>query len=304
MPEPTANPSGSALATAACLLCSGPLRALYWFDRRAVAYCQACELAQLFPLPTDAELAALYGSRDYFEGNDQVGYADYAASRPQLQRTFQRKLDALLAHGPVRDLFEVGCGTGEYLQQAKRAGIARVVGLDRNPWAIEQVRAAGLEARVGSIECLVGDEPFDAAVMLDLIEHVTDPIPFLRTVRGHLRPGGRLFIMTPNIRSWLARVSGQRWVSFKIPEHVFYYSPRSIRALLDRAGFDTVSVRPTGQYVSVDFFLDRLSRLQPLAARAVGAVVRRLGWTDRIVFVTNGSIDVVARARPQSSTGV
>ena len=288
----------TAVEDAKCLLCAGRLVGLHRFGDRWVAYCQACALGQLVPLPSDAELAALYGSRNYFEGSDRVGYSDYAVDTPQFERTFRRKLDSLLAHGKVHDLFEVGCGTGLFLREARRAGVERVFGLDRNPWAIEQVRSMGIEGEVGSVDSLAAADQFDAAVMLDLLEHVTDPLPFLREVRTHLRPGGLLFVMTPNIRSLLARVSGARWVSFKIPEHVFYYSPRSIRILLERAGFEFVTIAATGQYVRLDFLVDRLRRIAPPLAALIGAAARALRLTQKAVFVNNGSIDVVARVRP------
>jgi len=278
-----------------CALCRGPLVRRYTFGPRSVMYCRVCQLGQLAPMPTDEELAALYGSQQYFEGTDRVGYTDYHADAPQFVRTFRNKLQKLLSSGPVRDLLEVGCGPGYFLLEARHAGIAGVVGVDRNPWAIDEVRRHGLEAHVGSLDVLAADRTFDAVVMLDVLEHITEPVPFLAEIRRRLRPGGRVFIMTPNIRSLLAQVSGQRWVSFKIPEHVFYYSPHSIRLLLERCGFELLSACGTGQYVTVAFFLDRLRRLVPRLTAGLDAAARPLHLRDKVVFVTNGSIDVVAR---------
>jgi cyclopropane fatty-acyl-phospholipid synthase-like methyltransferase len=248
-------------------------------------------------LPSDGELSALYARRDYFEGTDQVGYAGYAADAPQFARTFRGVVQRLLQYGPVNDLLEIGCGPGLFLAEARRVGIGTVVGVDRNPWAIEQLHAQGIEGHVGTIDALAANRRFDAIVMLDLLEHITEPQAFLAALRGHLRPAGRLFIMTPNIRSLLARVSGPRWVSFKIPEHVVYYSPRSIRRLLADAGFEVLSVNGAGQYVTVAFLLSRLQRLVPRLAAGLRAAATRLALLDRVVFVTNGSIDVVGRVR-------
>lgn len=266
-----------------------------------MVYCGLCQLGQLSPLPSEQELAELYGSRAYFEGSDGVGYADYAADEPQFARTFRAKLEALLHFGPVRELLEIGCGPGYFLDEARRAGVARVVGIDRNPWAVEEARRRGIEAHVGSIDVLLPEDAFDAIVMLDLIEHVADPVPFLAEVRARLRPGGRVFLMTPNIRSALARVAGRRWVSFKIPEHLYYYSPRSMRTLLARSGFEVLSLRGAGQYVTVEFLFSRLQRLLPRSVRVAERLVRGLGLEKRVVFVTNGSIDVVARVREPCS---
>jgi site-specific recombinase len=86
-------------------------------------------------------------------------------------------------------------------------------------------------------------------------------------------------------------------VSLKVPEHVRYYSPRSIRRLLARSGFDVVALRGAGQYVTVAFFLDRLGRLLPRTA-AVLARLAAAGRAERhVIFLTNGSIDVIASIR-------
>jgi hypothetical protein len=107
--------------------------------------------------------------------------------------------------------------------------------------------------------------------------------------------------MTPNIRSLLARVSGARWVSFKVPEHVRYYSPRGIRLLLTAAGFDVLAVRGAGQYVTVAFFLERLRRLVPGPARLLARAAAAVGVESRVIFLTNGSIDVMARPARSST---
>jgi 2-polyprenyl-3-methyl-5-hydroxy-6-metoxy-1,4-benzoquinol methylase len=284
------------VAGASCLLCAGALRRRHDFGEYSIAYCDSCQLGRLTPLPSEETLRALYGSRAYFEGVDGVGYADYEADAPQFARTFRAKLGALLRFGPVGDLLEIGCGPGYFLREARSAGVARPVGVDRNPWAIEEARRGGDEAHVGSIDVLAPERTFDAVVMLDLIEHIAEPVPFLEQVRRRLAPGGRVFLMTPNIRSLLARVAGERWVSFKIPEHLYYYSPRSMRSLLERCGFEVLSIRGAGQYVTVQFLLSRLQRLLPRSTALLAWFVRRLALEDRVVFVTNGSIDVVARA--------
>jgi len=279
----------------ACFLCGGPQRTRFALPGRHLLYCPRCQIGQLAPLPSDAELAALYASESYFRGGGDVGYADYVGDAPQQARSFRRQAEWLLRHGPIGDLLEIGCGPGVFLAEAARLGIARPIGVDVNPWAVAAARARGVDARVGSIDVIPPAERFDAVVMLDVLEHVRAPLPFLAEVRARLRPDARLLLMTPNIRSLLARVSGRRWVSFKIPEHVRYYSPRGIRALLALAGFEVLAVRGAGQYVTVAFFLDRLERLLPAPARLLRRAASALGAESRVIFLTNGSIDVIAR---------
>jgi 2-polyprenyl-3-methyl-5-hydroxy-6-metoxy-1,4-benzoquinol methylase len=278
-----------------CFLCRGPQRTRFDLGDRRLLFCPRCQLGQLAPLPTDEELAALYASEVYFEGGDSVGYADYVAHAPQYARSFRRQAQWLLRHGPLSDLLEIGCGPGLFLEEARRLGVTTTIGVDLNPWAIAAARERGVDARLGSIEAIPATTRFDAIVMLDVLEHIRAPLPFLATLRSRLRPDGRLLVMTPNVRSLLARVSGRRWVSLKIPEHVRYYSPRGIRSVLAAAGFEVQALRSAGQYVTVAFFLDRLRRLVPGPARLLQRVARALHVDARVIFLTNGSIDVLAR---------
>src|SRR6266404_5115642 len=220
----------------ACMLCDGPQRVRWDLGSHRLLYCARCALGQLSPLPSDDELQTLYASEAYFADGSGVGYADYTADAPRHARSFRFRLEWLLRSGPVEDLLEIGCGPGLFLVEAQRLGVRRVVGVDPNPWAVAQARAHGVDAHVGSVEAIDTGDRFDAIVMLDVLEHVRAPLPFLAAVRARLRPGGRLLVMTPNIRSLLARV-----------------------------------------------------------ARALQGVVRAVGIDGRAVFVTNGSMDVIAR---------
>jgi 2-polyprenyl-3-methyl-5-hydroxy-6-metoxy-1,4-benzoquinol methylase len=278
-----------------CPLCGGAFAPSFALGSSRLGYCRRCELGRLIPLPSEDELSALYESATYFSGSDDVGYAAYEADAPQRVRTFRAKLALLLRHGPVHALLDVGCGPGYLLLEAQRAGIRRAVGVDRNPRAVEHARRLGVEAHVGLINALPREPVFDAVAMLDLLEHVTDPLSFLEEVRARLRPGARVLIMTPNVRSILARVSGSRWVSFKVPEHVYYYSPRSLAALLRRTGFEVVTMRPSHQYATVAFGLDRLGRIAPRLARIANVVVRACRLHGGVVPVPNGCMDAVAR---------
>ncbi len=194
-------------------------------------------------------------------------------------------------------MLELSCGDGVFLENARDIGITRSVGLEPHTLAFETARQRGLDIRHGWLEALDHDEHFDAAVMLDGIEHVADPIPFLARVRHHLQPGGRLLLTTPNLRSFLAMASGRRWVSYKVPQHVFYYSPRSVRSLLQRAGYDVLETRRAGQYVTFPVFVDRLSRIAPRSAQRVERVAHALRLQNRVLFINNGAMDVVARRR-------
>lgn len=273
---------------AVCPFCSQPLRPLQALDRATVAYCDACEVGRLDPPPGAAANSQQRGSQAGAEDPDEA---------EQLARTFRRKLGRLLRYGSIRDLLQIGSGAGAFLREAGLMGIPRVVGVETDSDAADAARSAGLEVHPGPIVALPPTQQFDAIVLLDALEQVREPIPFLSSLRPHLRSGGHLFVMTPNIRSLVARLYGARWRPFAQSDRVYHYGPRGIRLLLERTGFDPVWVRGTGQYVTLGSLFRRLAPLAPRLAPIAGSAARLLHLDGRVVYAPNGAMDVVARAR-------
>ncbi len=128
----------------------------------------------------------------------------------------------------------------------------------------------------------------------DAFEHVYEPRRFLDAAHALLRPGGVLTITTPDVTSLLARVSGRGWVSFKIPEHVYYWSPATMRRVL-APRFDVLEIRGAGQYATVGFLLRRALRVGPHSAAWLRRGADRLAGLS--VYANNGSLTAIARRR-------
>jgi 2-polyprenyl-3-methyl-5-hydroxy-6-metoxy-1,4-benzoquinol methylase len=98
-----------------------------------------------------------------------------------------------------RSIFEVGCGTGEFLKIARRDG-HEVAGTELNSRAAAQAREAGLnvtEQPLGQL-CAMNKEAFDAVCAFQVLEHVADPATFIETALKIVRPGGRMAFAVPN----------------------------------------------------------------------------------------------------------
>jgi SAM-dependent methyltransferase len=223
-----------------CPLCGGSrraARAVADFDPFRVTRCADCGFAYLCPRPTEQSLRTLYESEAYYALGDQAGYADYAIQEPALRATFARVMGVLarrgLAHG---SLLEVGCGFGYLLDEA-RDWFARRDGTEMAEPARAAAERCADDVYRGGIEAVPLDRRYDVILSSQVIEHVCRPREFLCAQWERLVPGGTVVVATPHMGSLWQRLLGSRWPSFKVPEHVLYFEPRSLRRSMRDAGF-------------------------------------------------------------------
>jgi SAM-dependent methyltransferase len=261
-----------------------------------VVACAKCSLVFLSPRLVEARMMELYQEAAYWDSEVAgQGYDEYLDVRGNWLRTFRRRLREIGRHQGKGRVLDVGCGPGFFVEAAREAGWD-AWGIDPSAYAVSLARRAlGERVSVGVVEAS-GHPPgsFDLVTAFDAFEHVYEPRRFLDAAHALLRPGGVLAITTPDVTSLLARVSGRGWVSFKIPEHVYYWSPATIRQAL--AGrFDVLEVRGAGQYATTGFLLRRALRLSSRSASWLRRVADGLGGVS--VYTNNGSLTAIARRR-------
>ncbi len=141
-------------------------------------------------------------------------------------------------------MLDIGCGTGWTSSIWKRAGID-VTGLEpsRRRAALAEERY-GLTVIPSYIEQLDAGTKYDVIVMRHIIEHIQDPLRVLGGVRTHLESAGLAVIVVPNINCMGRFLFGARW-SWVLPWHCNFFSPSSVRELMQRAGFDVIRLYQT-----------------------------------------------------------
>ena len=252
--QPTHNPQHRPALRNRCAICrSNRLYYAFSLQSHRVMRCEDCALMFLNPQPSDKELADIY-TAEYFLGHDsEEGRRDASELKCATARQYLAELARY--HGaPSGRLLEVGCGEGDFLCEAETAGYD-VLGVEYSAAASATVGKRLQRGRVLQGE-LAGaklpDSHFDVCVLNDVIEHVRDPLAFLREVRRVLRPGGALFIATPCLDSWSARWMKERWMEWK-PEHLTYFNTDNIQTALLHAGFQDVLVQPGWKILSFDY---------------------------------------------------
>jgi SAM-dependent methyltransferase len=218
-------------------------------DRWTVVECAACELGILSPWPDEKELARLY-EESYFAEHG-IGYAETAEDRERGVRSQRKRAALVRSWAPGNRLLDVGSATGHFLAASRARGFD-VEGVEFSAWAAEQARRElGVPVTVGEVGDLNATPRFDVVTMWHSLEHTRDPSAALRAVHGLLRHGGAVVIELPHYRSYDAARCGAKWEGWRIPYHLWHFTPRSLGALLTRSGFRVRTVQRTpSRYVA------------------------------------------------------
>lgn len=224
----------------------------------------------------------------------------YAAEERNRRRTAQAYLRFVHCFCPRPGaLLDVGCATGIFACEAARHGW-QVTGLEPSAWSLAQARhrcpqPQWINSLLENAEFAPGS--FQVVTLWDVLEHVPSPTRVLSLVRTWLAPGGWVFLNLPNSASLIARLSGPHWVLF-LREHLWYFSPATMRRLLDKTGFTLVHTRSNFVRFSLWNVAARLEQYRGLPGRVGSwlsgrAAARRFHLTFPI-----GEMNVAARVNP------
>jgi SAM-dependent methyltransferase len=236
-----------------------------------------------------------YYTADYFNGGRRDGYGDYTASASVLHAEFRGVLNDLRTAGCRGGrLLEVGCAYGYFLDVARDAGF-NCHGVELCAEAVAAAKGRGHAVVEGVLteDVVRRHGPFDAVAMLDVIEHLPDPAGMLELLGKAVQPGGHIVITTGNWNSALSRVMGSRWRLMTPPQHLFFYTPDTLKKLLSNHGFDTINIRSPWKRVPLGLVAYQLTRRLGLRLPLPG-FVHRAGVPLNLF----DAMRVIARRRP------
>lgn len=145
-----------------------------------------------------------------------------------------------------RVFVDVGCATGMLLEWAKMNGWSEQGVEVCRPAAEYGRRQRGVNIFIGALkDARLQDESVDVVHCSHLIEHLNDPAEFVREVGRILKPDGVFIATTPNIDGFQARLFKTEWRSL-IADHLFLFSTRTLRRLLESNGFRVVRKKTWG----------------------------------------------------------
>jgi 2-polyprenyl-3-methyl-5-hydroxy-6-metoxy-1,4-benzoquinol methylase len=254
-----------------------------------IVECSGCGLVFTNPRPTKDDLLK--------------GYAEYVDELYN-QEGSSRSINAHLSLATIKryktggKLLEVGTSSGYFLNAA-RVDFS-VEGLEPSHWAAKHARERyRLDVYAESLESTTRFQAgtFDVVAMIDVIEHVTDPLGFLKRGAELLKPGGVLYLVTPDVGSLSARILRGSWWGLR-PAHIYYFDRSTMSAMLDRAGLETKLVKSFGRIFTWGYWASRLRHYPAFIHEPVFALIKALGIESKFLYIdTRDSMEIVAVKR-------
>jgi SAM-dependent methyltransferase len=186
--------------------------------------CEDCGLLQIVdPIPADL----IYGEADTYT----TGF--------QQPRHLEDLITTTVARQDPGRAIDIGCNDGSLLEVLRRAGYAKVVGIEPNPIAASIARKKGHQVYTSYLTKdlatrIVADcGAFDTVYLRHVVEHVSDLGAFFEAVRMLLRPDGLLVLELPDVEEGFALGSP----AILWEEHVSYFTQALAEYMLERFGF-------------------------------------------------------------------
>ncbi|MBV8774092.1 MAG: class I SAM-dependent methyltransferase [Deltaproteobacteria bacterium] len=235
LPEFGAEPSF------ACKLCGGLAKPLMGHNGFSIVRCGACGF--MFALvPKEYDLGAVYADDAYWNGGCNYGYPDYEQAWRDARQLLLLRLKRLEHLTRPGRMLEIGCAAGYFLREAHRRGW-QVCGVELSPTMRRRCEDL-VGCRVfGSLqEATDSALRFDCVAMFEVIEHLDEPLRFMRQVRSVMTPRAILVLSTPNFIAPEAFGNPQSNHWFCPPAHVSYFTPDTLRDCVEQAGFEAIQI--------------------------------------------------------------
>jgi len=259
--------------------------------------CPNCDFVYVGNRPDPGELAGIYERLPLRHEKFRSALAAQWENSRRL-RLVRRYL------GKDASVLDAGCATGDFVAQAK--SFFRMSATDVATSAVEIAKARNPECAdriwAGPLEKLTVNTQFDAVCLWDVIEHIWDPLPVCQELMDRLRPGGFLFISTPDAGSLIARLLGSRWAFMIPPEHLSLFARRTFRILFNGAmPAEIIYQRSLGKWTNLAFILYKLERMLGLRIQTALDWIARSRLGRIMLYIPTADIQyLVVRKRDRT----
>lgn len=284
---------------AICLICrSKEIKFFCQKNNYKLYRCLNCELIFVRPIPSN--LTAIY-SVAYFKRSmdnkriNKFGYVDYEEDKKATRKTFVVYFDKVSRLTKGRKIFDIGAATGYFLDIVREQGWS-TGGVEISAYAAGVAKKKGHNIFLGDLADLKIEEKYDVVTMWDVLEHLPNPTKYLKLISDILQQDGILAINTICSSSLWARLWGRHWHAILPPEHLFYYSVKSLEILLKRNGFKIIERSKIGKQFTLPYVCQVLAhRYNLLFLNRLADFFNKAGLKIGLPINLRDNIFIVAR---------
>lgn len=240
-----------------CVVCK-KAQGYFFVKKNGFELYRCGECGHIFPSPFLKHDSSFSYDEDYFSGAKTAsGYIDYDRDKEPMRPVFVRYMKEIESLCSEKGrLLDVGAATGFFVEIAKKRGW-NACGVEISEYATEVAQKKGRDVVCGTLGSggTLEEGSFRVITLWDVLEHFQDPHREIHLCSKLLTSGGILAISTPDSGSWYARITGKRWPLLVPPEHLHYFTQKSIRIFLENNGFEIEKITKIGKTFTLEYTL-------------------------------------------------
>lgn len=221
----------------ACPLChSSEFHTLSEYQRAHLEQCSSCGFVFSKHIPGEQELETYY--------SEEYELTEFFS--PITAKRYEEILEGFEHLKKTNNLLDVGSGSAFFAEIAIKRGW-NVYGTELTDATIAAAEKKGVIMSKGKLEDVQFDSDFfDVVVCIEVIEHVSYPLTLVKEIQRTLRPGGAVYISTPNFNSLLRRRLKSAYDVISYPNHLSYFTTKTLKSLFTTNGFTKQSMVTNG----------------------------------------------------------
>jgi len=229
--------------------------------------------------------------KSYTEAEDPT----YVSQSDGRIKSFERCMDAVEEFKKGGSILDIGAAAGFFLKVAKERGW-RVYGIEPSKYLSDYGnKNYGVNITCGTLDSVPAPkEKMDCITLWDVLEHTFDPKEVLRTCNSYLKEDGVVVINYPNIGNLMAKMAGRNYW-FILSVHLYYFVPKTIKAMLEATGFEVISSKPHFQWLQLGYLTYRLEAYLPKPAKLMGRLFKTLSVDQTLIPYFAAQTRVIAR---------
>jgi len=197
--------------------------------------CKDCAFVYTNPIIDKAKLV------NFSDGDAYTYIIEHQTKHTGIDWRWKREIEEITRFIKEGRLLDVGCGNGAFLKVANAAGF-ETWGIEINYAAAKRAEeATGSKVPTGDVEEIgLPTAYFDVITLLQVLEHLDNPLLVLKRVHSLLKENGLLVVAVPNIDSFIIKILGRHHRHYNGKGHINYFTARSLKQMIEKAGFTKV----------------------------------------------------------------